>query len=120
MRCSEGERTGLRVGSRSGSLKPDPRQEAHCDPSKNDARIKPALNSALDFGIERSTFSNLNDSESSSALLIVGHGSTVNPDLERTDRSRTLQEIRRRTVFAEVECASGKRNRVCVTRFFVL
>jgi sirohydrochlorin cobaltochelatase len=42
-----------------------------------------------------------------SALLIVGHGSTVNPDSSGPTLANAA-EIRRRKVFAEVECAFWK------------
>src|ERR1700737_734363 len=42
-----------------------------------------------------------------SALLIVGHGSTVNPDSSGPTLGHAA-EIRRRNVFAEVECAFWK------------
>jgi sirohydrochlorin cobaltochelatase len=42
-----------------------------------------------------------------SALLIVGHGSTVNPDSSAPTLSHAA-EIRRRKVFADVECAFWK------------
>jgi len=42
-----------------------------------------------------------------SALLIVGHGSTVNPDSSRPTLSHAA-EIRRRNLFAEVACAFWK------------
>jgi sirohydrochlorin cobaltochelatase len=45
--------------------------------------------------------------KSSSALLIVGHGSTVNPDSSAPTLAHA-EEIRRRTVFAEVGCAFWK------------
>jgi sirohydrochlorin cobaltochelatase len=45
--------------------------------------------------------------KSSSALLIVGHGSTVNPDSSAPTLAHAA-EIRRRTIFAEVGCAFWK------------
>jgi sirohydrochlorin cobaltochelatase len=45
--------------------------------------------------------------KTSSALLIVGHGSTVNPD-SSTPTLAHAAEIRRREVFAEVACAFWK------------
>jgi sirohydrochlorin cobaltochelatase len=42
-----------------------------------------------------------------SALLIVGHGSTVNPD-SSTPTLAHASEIRRRKIFAQVECAFWK------------
>ena len=44
---------------------------------------------------------------SSSALLIVAHGSTVNPDSSAPTLAHAA-EIRRRKVFADVECAFWK------------
>src|SRR5205809_2254745 len=44
---------------------------------------------------------------SSSALLIVGHGSTVNPDSSAPTLAHAA-EIRRRKIFADVECAFWK------------
>src|SRR6266480_8135252 len=44
---------------------------------------------------------------SSSALLIVGHGSTVNPDSSAPTLAHAV-EIRRREVFADVGCAFWK------------
>src|SRR5436309_3601374 len=41
------------------------------------------------------------------ALLIVAHGSTVNPDSSAPTLAHAA-EIRRRTVFAEVQCAFWK------------
>src|SRR5213594_2753794 len=45
--------------------------------------------------------------KSSSALLIVGHGSTVNPDSSAPTLAHAV-EIRRRKVFADVACAFWK------------
>jgi sirohydrochlorin cobaltochelatase len=45
--------------------------------------------------------------ESESALLIVGHGSTVNPDSSAPTLAHAA-EIRRRKVFVDVECAFWK------------
>src|SRR5918911_1822302 len=42
-----------------------------------------------------------------SALLIVGHGSTVNPDSSAPTIAHTA-EIRRRNIFADVQCAFWK------------
>jgi sirohydrochlorin cobaltochelatase len=42
-----------------------------------------------------------------SALLIVGHGSTVNPDSSASTLAHAA-EIRRRNIFADVECAFWK------------
>src|SRR3954470_16541890 len=44
---------------------------------------------------------------SRSALLIVGHGSTVNPDSSAPTLAHAA-EIRRRKIFAQVECAFWK------------
>src|SRR5437762_5061727 len=49
----------------------------------------------------------MNTDYSSSALLIVGHGSTVNPD-SSTPTLEHAAEIRRRNIFADVECAFWK------------
>ena len=46
-------------------------------------------------------------SKSDSALLIVGHGSTVNPDSSAPTLAHAA-EIRRRKVFVDVECAFWK------------
>ena len=46
-------------------------------------------------------------SKANSALLIVGHGSTVNPDSSAPTLAHAV-EIRRRKVFAAVECAFWK------------
>ena len=46
-------------------------------------------------------------SEPSSALLVVGHGSTVNPDSSTPTWSHA-HEIQRRKVFADVQCAFWK------------
>src|SRR5213596_2968539 len=46
-------------------------------------------------------------SRSESGLLIVGHGSTVNPDSSAPTLAHAA-EIRRRKVFAGVECAFWK------------
>jgi sirohydrochlorin cobaltochelatase len=46
-------------------------------------------------------------SRSTSALLIVGHGSTVNPD-SSTPTLRHAADIRRRGIFAEVACGFWK------------
>lgn len=43
----------------------------------------------------------------STALLIVGHGSTVNPDSSAPTLSHAI-EIRRRNIFADVQCAFWK------------
>src|SRR5947208_16599304 len=44
---------------------------------------------------------------SSSALLIIGHGSTVNPDSSVPTR-RHAAEIQKRNLFADVRCAFWK------------
>src|SRR5436190_1407024 len=49
----------------------------------------------------------MNTDYSSSALLIVGHGSTVNPDSSAPTLAHAA-EIRLREVFADVECAFWK------------
>jgi sirohydrochlorin cobaltochelatase len=46
-------------------------------------------------------------SKSQSALLIIGHGSTVNPDSSAPTLAHAA-EIRRRKIFADVECAFWK------------
>jgi sirohydrochlorin cobaltochelatase len=46
-------------------------------------------------------------SKDKTALLIVGHGSTVNPD-SSTPTGRHAREIRRRGIFADVQCAFWK------------
>src|SRR5207302_9529113 len=46
-------------------------------------------------------------SEPSSALLVVGHGSTVNPDSSAPTWTHA-REIQRRNIFAEVQCAFWK------------
>jgi sirohydrochlorin cobaltochelatase len=46
-------------------------------------------------------------SKANSALLIVGHGSTVNPDSSAPTLAHAT-EIRRRKLFANVECAFWK------------
>ena len=46
-------------------------------------------------------------SKDKTALLIVGHGSTVNPD-SSTPTSTHAREIQRRKIFAEVQCAFWK------------
>ena len=46
-------------------------------------------------------------SEADSGLLIVGHGSTVNPDSSAPTLAHAA-EIRRRNIFAEVQCAFWK------------
>src|SRR4029077_14348384 len=46
-------------------------------------------------------------SEPSSALLVIGHGSTANPD-SSTPTWNHAHEIRRRGLFADVQCAFWK------------
>src|SRR5947207_11526248 len=46
-------------------------------------------------------------SETASALLIVGHGSTVNPDSSAPTLAHAA-EIRRRNIFSDVQCAFWK------------
>src|SRR5438105_2455144 len=46
-------------------------------------------------------------SEPSSALLVIGHGSTVNPDSSTPTWSHAY-EIQRRGIFADVQCAFWK------------
>ena len=52
-------------------------------------------------------FLNLMNSNHDSALLIVAHGSTVNPDSSAPTLAHSA-EIRRRRIFADVECAFWK------------
>src|SRR5438093_4507780 len=47
------------------------------------------------------------DIRKNAALLIVAHGSTVNPDSSAPTLAHTV-EIRRRKIFAQVECAFWK------------
>jgi sirohydrochlorin cobaltochelatase len=61
--------------------------------------------SALDVG--RFSFLNPMVSRSTSALLIVGHGSTVNPDSSAPTLLHAA-EIRRRGIFADVACCFWK------------
>jgi sirohydrochlorin cobaltochelatase len=49
----------------------------------------------------------LDESQEDSALLIVAHGSTVNPDSSAPTLAHAA-EIRRRKIFADVECAFWK------------
>src|ERR1043166_9699267 len=58
------------------------------------------------LSVERSTFS-LMDRKRNRALLIVGHGSTVNPDSSAPTLAHAA-EIRRREIFVDVECAFWK------------
>src|ERR1700681_1887097 len=57
------------------------------------------------FGVRR--FLHLMDRKGNAALLIVGHGSTVDPD-SRTPTLAHAAEIRRRGIFADVPCAFWK------------
>jgi sirohydrochlorin cobaltochelatase len=59
------------------------------------------------FNAERSTFSGSMTSNGRSALLIVAHGSTVNPDSSAPTLAHAA-EIGSRKVFAQVECAFWK------------
>src|SRR5215831_10272808 len=45
--------------------------------------------------------------KANSALLIVGHGSTVNPDSSTPTLAHAI-EIRRRNIFGDVQCAFWK------------
>jgi len=56
------------------------------------------------LGVGRSTFSVV---RSDSGLLIVGHGSTVNPDSSAPTLAHA-SEIRRRNIFGDVQCAFWK------------
>jgi sirohydrochlorin cobaltochelatase len=56
------------------------------------------------LGVGRWTFSSV---QSNTALLIVGHGSTVNPD-SSTPTWTHAREIARRQIFAEIACAFWK------------
>ena len=56
------------------------------------------------MGVGRSTFSVV---RSDSGLLIVGHGSTVNPDSSAPTLAHA-SEIRRRNIFGDVQCAFWK------------
>ena len=67
---------------------------------------EPLLNSILD--VRRWTFDVFfMPASTTSALLIVGHGSTVNPDSSAPTLAHAA-EIRRRGIFAEVGCAFWK------------
>src|SRR5437868_11562017 len=57
--------------------------------------------------VGRWTFLSSMSSNKGSALLIVAHGSTVNPDSSAPTLAHAA-EIRRRKIFAEVECAFWK------------
>src|SRR5207244_9258608 len=59
------------------------------------------------FGARRSTLKLRMISRADTALLIVGHGSTVNPDSSAPTLAHAV-EIRRRKVFVEVGCAFWK------------
>ena len=66
------------------------------------------LNSALDVGRSAlDVFWVRMSSNDHSALLIVAHGSTVNPDSSAPTLEHAA-EIRRRKIFADVECAFWK------------
>jgi len=57
--------------------------------------------------VERSTLNVSSVRSDNSVLLIVGHGSTVNPDSSAPTLAHAA-EIRRRKVFADVQCAFWK------------
>jgi sirohydrochlorin cobaltochelatase len=59
------------------------------------------------LSVRRPTFSERMSFNDHSALLIVAHGSTVNPDSSAPTLARA-GEIRRRKIFADVECAFWK------------
>src|SRR5207245_11621515 len=59
------------------------------------------------FGTGLSTLKLRTITRADTALLIVGHGSTVNPDSSATTLAHAA-EIRRRKVFVEVGCAFWK------------
>jgi sirohydrochlorin cobaltochelatase len=59
------------------------------------------------LGVRRSTFSSIMDRTQNAALLIVGHGSTVNP-ASSTPTLMHAASIRRREIFAEVACCFWK------------
>src|ERR1700693_2282788 len=60
------------------------------------------------FGVRRATYScSRMIPKDKNALLIVGHGSTVNPDSSAPTLAHAA-EIRRRKIFADVECAFWK------------
>jgi sirohydrochlorin cobaltochelatase len=60
------------------------------------------------LGVERWTFSSVTMAPKTDiALLIVGHGSTVNPDSSAPTLAHAA-EIRRRQIFADVQCAFWK------------
>ena len=68
--------------------------------------------------VERWTFLHAQMTSLHAALLIVGHGSTVNPD-SSTPSLAHASEIRRREIFSRTSRALfGKRNRACATRSF--
>jgi sirohydrochlorin cobaltochelatase len=67
-----------------------------------------SLDYARDDGLwKRSYHHEVMAAKDTSALLIVGHGSTVNPDSRVPTRSHTA-EIQKRKIFAEVRCAFWK------------
>src|SRR4051812_33073210 len=59
------------------------------------------------LGVGRSTFSILMDRNDNAALLIVGHGSTVNPS-SSAPTLRHAAAIRSRGIFADVACCFWK------------
>jgi sirohydrochlorin cobaltochelatase len=59
------------------------------------------------LGVGRSTFSERMTQGPDTGLLIVGHGSTVNPDSSAPTLAHAA-EIRRRQIFAQVQCAFWK------------
>src|SRR2546430_17327421 len=59
------------------------------------------------LGVGRSTFSALMDRKDNAALLIVGHGSTVNPS-SSAPTLRHASSIRARGIFADVGCCFWK------------
>src|SRR5256714_6284171 len=59
------------------------------------------------LGVGRSTFSSLMNCKDKAALLIVGHGSTVNPS-SSTPTLTHAATIRRRGMFADVACCFWK------------
>src|ERR1041385_4729646 len=71
-------------------------------------RTAAVVNSALDVGRSAFDFSySRMIPKDKSALLIVGHGSTVNPDSSEPTLAHAA-EIRRRKVFVDVGCAFWK------------
>jgi sirohydrochlorin cobaltochelatase len=59
------------------------------------------------LGVGRSTFSSIMDRTQNAALLIVGHGSTVNPS-SSTPTLMHAASIRQRGIFADVACCFWK------------